>query len=83
LTPTAALRRREVLSEPAFGYRVVPEEEAIVGSGINRALEATSLYRAAVSGLVSAAGEGTFGYIDTTMATPELNNYMSGASPHA
>jgi hypothetical protein len=76
-----------VLSEPAFGYRVVPEEEAIVGSRINRALEATSLYRAAVSGLVSAAREvrdqGTFGYIDTTMATPELNNYMSGASPHA
>jgi hypothetical protein len=76
-----------VFSEPAFDYRVVPEEEAIVGSGINRALKATSPSRAAMSGLVRAAREvkdqGTFGYIDTTIATPELNNYMSGASPHA
>jgi hypothetical protein len=52
-----------------------------------RALEATSLYRAAMSGLVRAAREVkdqvTFGYFDTTMATAELNNYMSGASPHA
>jgi hypothetical protein len=34
-----------------------------------------------MSGLVSAAREvkdrGTFGYVDTTMATPELNNFMS------
>ena len=34
-----------------------------------------------MSGLVDAAREvkehGTFGYVDTTMATPELNGYMS------
>jgi len=40
------------------------------------ALLATSLYRAAMSGLVNAAREvkdqGTFGYVETTMATPEL-----------
>jgi 2-methylisocitrate lyase-like PEP mutase family enzyme len=39
----------------------------------------------ASAGLVNAAREvkdhGTFGYVDATMATPELNSYMSGASP--
>jgi hypothetical protein len=59
-----------------------------VGSRINRAIEATSPYRGAMSGLVNAAREvkdqGTFSYVDTTMATPpELNNYMSHASPQA
>jgi hypothetical protein len=38
-----------------------------------------------MSGLVDAACEvkerGTFGYVDATMATPELNNFLSGASP--
>jgi 2-methylisocitrate lyase-like PEP mutase family enzyme len=55
-------------------------------AGVKRISLATSLYRAAMSGLVDAAREvkdrGTFGYVDTTMATPELNRYMSGASPH-
>ena len=35
-----------------------------------------------MSGLVEAAREvkekGTFGYVDTTMATPELNRFMTG-----
>ena len=52
------------------------------GAGVKRISLATSLYRAAMSGLVNAArevkDEGTFGYVDTTMATPELNGYMSG-----
>jgi hypothetical protein len=26
---------------------------------------------------------GTFGYVDTTMATPELNSYMSDPTPRA
>jgi 2-methylisocitrate lyase-like PEP mutase family enzyme len=57
----------------------------LANAGVKRISLATSLYRAAMSGLVDAAREvkerGTFGYVDTTMATPELNNYMSGASP--
>jgi 2-methylisocitrate lyase-like PEP mutase family enzyme len=51
-------------------------------AGVKRISLATSLYRAAMSGLVNAAREvkeqGTFGYVDTAMATPELNNFMSG-----
>jgi 2-methylisocitrate lyase-like PEP mutase family enzyme len=51
-------------------------------AGVKRISLATSLYRAAMSGLVNAAREvkdqGTFGYVDTTMATPELNSYMNG-----
>ena len=50
-------------------------------AGVKRISLATSLYRAAMSGLVSAAREvkehGTFGYVDTAMTTPELNNFMS------
>jgi 2-methylisocitrate lyase-like PEP mutase family enzyme len=53
----------------------------LANAGVKRISLATSLYRAAMSSLVEAAREvkerGTFGYVDTTMATPELNNYMS------
>ena len=56
-------------------------------AGVKRISLATSLYRAAMSGLVNAAREvkdhGTFGYVDATMATPELNSYMSSTTPHA
>ena len=49
-------------------------------AGVKRISLATSLYRAAMSGLVDAAREakdkGTFGYVDRTMATPELNGFM-------
>lgn len=49
-------------------------------AGVRRISVATSLYRAAMSGLVAAAQEviddGEFGYLDTTMTTPELNAYM-------
>lgn len=51
-------------------------------AGVKRISLATSLYRAAISGLLNAAREvkdqGTFGYVDTSLATPELNNFMSG-----
>jgi 2-methylisocitrate lyase-like PEP mutase family enzyme len=57
----------------------VPE---LARAGVKRISLATSLYRAAMSGLVNAAREvkeeGTFGYVETTMPTPELNNFMSG-----
>lgn len=50
--------------------------------GVKRISLATSLYRSAMSGLVNAAREvkeqGTFGYVDTAMTTPELNNFMIG-----
>lgn len=56
-------------------------------AGVKRISLATSLYRAAMSGVVNAAREvkehGTFGYVDTTMATPELNSYMTGLSPQS
>ena len=43
---------------------------------------ATSLYRAAMSGLVEAAREvkdkGTFSYLDRSLTTPELNGFMQG-----
>ncbi len=54
----------------------------LAAAGVRRISLATSLYRAAMSGLVNAAREardsGTFGYIDATMTTPELNGYMQG-----
>jgi 2-methylisocitrate lyase-like PEP mutase family enzyme len=57
----------------------VPE---LAGAGVKRISLATSLYRAAMSGLLNAAREvkeqGTFAYLDTTMATPELNGFMQG-----
>jgi 2-methylisocitrate lyase-like PEP mutase family enzyme len=49
---------------------------------VKRISLATSPYRAAMSGLVNAVREvkehGTFGYLDATMTTPELNGFMQG-----
>jgi len=49
-------------------------------AGVRRISLATSLYRAAMSGLVDAAreaqGEGSFGYLERSLTTPELNGYM-------
>jgi 2-methylisocitrate lyase-like PEP mutase family enzyme len=49
-------------------------------AGVRRISLATSLYRAAMSGLLDAAREvkerGTFGYLDRTLTTPELNGFM-------
>ncbi len=51
-------------------------------AGVRRISLATSLYRAAMSGLLEAAREakerGTFGYLDRALTTPELNNFMRG-----
>jgi 2-methylisocitrate lyase-like PEP mutase family enzyme len=50
------------------------------GVGVRRISLASSLYRAAMSGLVEAArevnGEGTFKYLDRSLTTPELNGLM-------
>jgi 2-methylisocitrate lyase-like PEP mutase family enzyme len=54
----------------------------LAAAGVKRISLATSLYRAAMSGLVEAAREvrerGTFGYVATGLATPELNQFMQG-----
>jgi 2-methylisocitrate lyase-like PEP mutase family enzyme len=54
----------------------------LAAAGVKRISLATSPYRAAMSGLLNAAREvkeqGTFGYLDATMTTPELNGFMQG-----
>lgn len=54
----------------------------LTAAGVKRISLATSLYRAAMSGLLNAAREvrehGTFGYLDTTLATLALNAFMRG-----
>jgi 2-methylisocitrate lyase-like PEP mutase family enzyme len=55
---------------------------ALSQAGVKRISLATSLYRAAMTGLVNAAREvtesGTFGYLDETLATPAVNAFMQG-----
>jgi 2-methylisocitrate lyase-like PEP mutase family enzyme len=52
----------------------------LAAAGVKRISLATSLYRAAMSGLLNAATEvkddGTFTYIDSSLSTPELNAFM-------
>jgi len=48
-------------------------------AGVKRISFASSLYRAAMTGLVEAAGEikqGTFGYLDKAVTTAELNRFL-------
>jgi 2-methylisocitrate lyase-like PEP mutase family enzyme len=53
---------------------------ALAAAGVKRISLATSLYRAAMTGLLSAAKEvrehGTFGYIDTSIAAPDMNAFL-------
>ena len=57
-------------------FSVVELEDA----GVKRISVATSLYRAAVTGLLAAATEirtkGTFGYVDQAVASSDLNQYL-------
>jgi 2-methylisocitrate lyase-like PEP mutase family enzyme len=54
----------------------------LTAAGVKRISLASSLYRAAMSGLLDAAREvkdkGTFGYLDRSLATPDLNAFMQG-----
>ena len=54
-------------------------------AGVKRISLATSLYRAAMSGLVNAARkvkeQGTFGYVEAMIATPEFDSFMRGPLP--
>jgi len=49
-------------------------------AGVRRVSLATSLYRAAMTGLIEAAREvkeqGTFGYLERAFPTPDINRYM-------
>jgi 2-methylisocitrate lyase-like PEP mutase family enzyme len=51
-------------------------------AGVKRISLATSLYKAAMSGLIDAASEvkdkGTFSYVDRVIPTPDLNAFMKG-----
>jgi hypothetical protein len=53
---------------------------ALAAAGVKRISLATSLYRAAMTGLLNAAKEvrerGTFGYIDTSLATLDMNAFL-------
>ena len=61
---------------PGKSFTVAELEAA----GVKRISLATSLYRAALSGLLEAArevnGEGTFGYLDRCLTTAQLNEFM-------
>src|SRR6266699_436896 len=52
---------------------------ALTAAGVKRISLATSLYRAAMTGLLSAAKEvrehGSFGYIDTSLGSAEMNTF--------
>ena len=52
----------------------------LVDAGVKRISFASSLYRAAMTGLIEAASEakqrGTFNYLEKTMATAELNKFL-------
>ncbi len=54
----------------------------LAGAGVKRVSLATSLFRAAMTGLLDAATEvrehGTFGYLDSTLPTPDWNRFMTG-----
>jgi 2-methylisocitrate lyase-like PEP mutase family enzyme len=51
-------------------------------AGVKRISLASSLYRAAMTGLLDAAREvkerGSFGYLERTITTPEINGFMQG-----
>ena len=76
----------DALSKP-FNFMVgIPGKSFTVaelaGAGVKRISLATSLYRAAMSGVVAAATEakenGTFSSVDSSMPTPEFAGYMRG-----
>jgi 2-methylisocitrate lyase-like PEP mutase family enzyme len=52
----------------------------LISAGVKRISLAGSLYRASMAGLVAAAREikqsGTFGYLDTAITTPDLNEFL-------
>ncbi len=59
-----------------------PSVAELEAAGVRRISLATSLYRAAITGLIDAAREvrehGSFGYLEHTIVTPDLNAYLNG-----
>jgi hypothetical protein len=59
-----------------------PQPEGGAAAGVRRISLATSLYRAAMGGLLAAAREvreaGTFGYLDGAPGAPELDRLLLG-----
>ena len=55
-------------------------ETGLAAAGVRRISLATSLYRAAMTGLLDAASEvrdaGQFGFLDRCVTTPDLNKLM-------
>jgi 2-methylisocitrate lyase-like PEP mutase family enzyme len=55
--------------------------QELADAGVKRISLATSLFRAAMTGLLAAASEvrdhGTFNYLDTTLPTPDWNRFMT------
>ncbi len=52
----------------------------LAAAGVRRISLASSLYRAAITGFIAAAKEakdGTFGFIETSIPTPDLNAFYS------
>jgi 2-methylisocitrate lyase-like PEP mutase family enzyme len=72
------------LSKPVSFMVAIPGKSFSVAeleaAGVRRISLATSLYRAAMTGLVAAArevhGQGTFGYLDRSIGTGEINKFM-------
>src|SRR5438105_4243795 len=69
--------------EDATGDKDKPFTGAeLEAAGVRRISLATSLYRMAMTAVVEAAREvkdkGTFGYLDRSMTTPDLNGFMRG-----
>ena len=68
------------LCEPVGGRGRSFSVAELVDAGVKRISFAAAFYRAAMTGLFNAATEvrdqGTFGYIDSSLATPEMNAFL-------
>jgi 2-methylisocitrate lyase-like PEP mutase family enzyme len=85
LPDLAAVRAVCAATEKPFNFMVGIKGKsftvaALAAAGVKRISLATSLYRAAMTGLMNAAKEvrerGTFDYIDASLATPEINAFL-------
>ncbi|MFN3746413.1 MAG: oxaloacetate decarboxylase [Hyphomicrobiaceae bacterium] len=87
LPDIAAVREVCASLERPFNFMVGIEGRSfsvaeLVAAGVKRISLASSLYRAAMTGLIEAAREvrdqGTFGYLGRSVSTPDLNKMLEG-----
>lgn len=75
-----AIKRLQAFERAGADVLFAPGLPDLAAVGVKRISLATSLYRAAMSGLLGAAREirehGTFGYLDGSLSTPEWNQFM-------